>query len=218
VYAWWLYELCDVFIELVKPVMQRPDAEAGAAAEKVAYRETLWLCLDTGLKWVCLPWRGTVTCICLHNKLERSCICDRACRLEAIPSMDGLSCSMPRYIHALMKADVGRLFVVYCWQGAIIVVVACPGRLLHPFMPFITEELWQRLPQRESATESIMVARYPQPRRDWTAAAVEADMDLLKICYSTARSLRSGGNMTMPWSGCTSGPRATCFSLLQRYS
>lgn len=50
VYAWWLYELCDVFIELVKPVMQRQDAEEGAAAEKLAFRETLWLCLDAGLK------------------------------------------------------------------------------------------------------------------------------------------------------------------------
>jgi valyl-tRNA synthetase len=35
-------------------------------------------------------------------------------------------------------------------------------RLLHPFMPFITEELWQRLPRRHGdSTPSIMVARYP---------------------------------------------------------
>ena len=35
-------------------------------------------------------------------------------------------------------------------------------RLLHPFMPFITEELWQRLPGRENAPPSIMVAPYPE--------------------------------------------------------
>ena len=35
-------------------------------------------------------------------------------------------------------------------------------RLLHPFMPFVTEELWQRLPRRPNdATLSIMVSKYP---------------------------------------------------------
>jgi hypothetical protein len=35
-------------------------------------------------------------------------------------------------------------------------------RLLHPFMPFVTEELWQRLPRRpEDSTPSIMVSSYP---------------------------------------------------------
>ncbi|SRR6266571_3727921 len=35
-------------------------------------------------------------------------------------------------------------------------------RLLHPFMPFVTEELWQRLSRRPNdATQSIMVSKYP---------------------------------------------------------
>ncbi len=35
-------------------------------------------------------------------------------------------------------------------------------KLLHPFMPFVTEELWQRLSRRPNdATPSIMVSRYP---------------------------------------------------------
>lgn len=35
-------------------------------------------------------------------------------------------------------------------------------RLLHPFMPFVTEELWQRLPRRPNdPTPSIMLAQFP---------------------------------------------------------
>lgn len=35
-------------------------------------------------------------------------------------------------------------------------------RLLHPFMPFVTEELWQRLPRRPNdPTPSIMVSQFP---------------------------------------------------------
>ena len=35
-------------------------------------------------------------------------------------------------------------------------------RLLHPFMPFVTEELWQHLARRPNdASPSIMVSRYP---------------------------------------------------------
>jgi valyl-tRNA synthetase len=51
-------------------------------------------------------------------------------------------------------------------------------KLLHPFMPFVTEELWQRLPQPVDATvpPSIMVADYPAPVKYWEDAAVEADM------------------------------------------
>jgi len=44
-------------------------------------------------------------------------------------------------------------------------------RLLHPFMPFITEELWQHLDERKDG-ESIMYALIPEPQ--------QADQDLLK--------------------------------------
>ena len=54
VYDWWQYRLCDVFIELVKPVMQRKDQDAGATDEKAAFRDTLWTCLDTGLRYSCV--------------------------------------------------------------------------------------------------------------------------------------------------------------------
>lgn len=54
-YSWFQYELCDVFIELVKPVITRSSSEEGADADKQAFRETLWICLDTGLRCCALP-------------------------------------------------------------------------------------------------------------------------------------------------------------------
>ena len=37
-------------------------------------------------------------------------------------------------------------------------------RLLHPFMPFLTEEIWQALPHEG---DSIVVQPYPMPRKTW---------------------------------------------------
>ena len=33
---------------------------------------------------------------------------------------------------------------------------------MHPFMPFITEELWQRLPRQKGGAPTIMLAPYPE--------------------------------------------------------
>ncbi len=44
-------------------------------------------------------------------------------------------------------------------------------RLLHPFMPFLTEELWQQLPQRAGA-RSIALDRFPEPHAERMDAAV----------------------------------------------
>jgi valyl-tRNA synthetase len=50
-------------------------------------------------------------------------------------------------------------------------------RLLHPLMPFITEEIWQRVgPLAGSHGETIMRQPFPMPSADRADAAVEADM------------------------------------------
>lgn len=66
-------------------------------------------------------------------------------------------------------------------------------RLAHPIMPFVTEELWQRLPNRAglNSAPSIMVASYPLPETSWTNTAAAADMTLIKNVISGGRSLRS---------------------------
>ncbi len=63
-------------------------------------------------------------------------------------------------------------------------------RLLHPMMPFITEELWQRL---NPSGKSIALAPFPQagPRDD----AAESEMALLQEIVIAARQARAGNKL-----------------------
>jgi len=60
-------------------------------------------------------------------------------------------------------------------------------RLLHPFMPFVTEELWQRLPGTQG---SIMEADWPQPDPAERDLQAEADMQMLMEIISAVRNVR----------------------------
>jgi valyl-tRNA synthetase len=111
IYHFFLDDLCDVYVELVKPVMYDADKKGkGRDAAKMV----LWACLDAGL------------------------------------------------------------------------------RLLHPLCPFVTEELWQRLP-RTFAVSSIMVAPYPSPSEvdTFDDQAAERGTALVLETVTGARSLRA---------------------------
>ena len=67
-------------------------------------------------------------------------------------------------------------------------------RLLHPLMPFITEELWQRLPvELRGDAKSIALARYPLGAA--TDAAADAEMDALQGIVKEARKARADANV-----------------------
>jgi valyl-tRNA synthetase len=118
-YQMWLNDLCDVYLELIKPIMLDKTEESRNA--RWAAQATLWISVETGL------------------------------------------------------------------------------RLLHPMMPYVTEELWQRLPGRgtlgESETPTIMLARYPECieayKNDEVEAGMAITMDIVKAC----RSLRASYNI-----------------------
>jgi len=130
-YGFWLYELCDYYLELIKPVMAGDVASAAAAGGDVATaqrlaRGTLLVCLELGL------------------------------------------------------------------------------RLLHPLMPFVTEELWQRLPGRGLAwradgshpdPESIMIAPWPKALPGAIRPDVEAAFKDFQSVLRVARSLRSDADL-----------------------
>src|SRR5262249_30413960 len=65
-------------------------------------------------------------------------------------------------------------------------------RLLHPAMPFITEELWQRLAAGGGASvKSVALAPYPQPQDAWRHEEAERQMTLLQEIIVSARNLRA---------------------------
>jgi valyl-tRNA synthetase len=63
-------------------------------------------------------------------------------------------------------------------------------RLLHPFMPFVTEELWQQLPVALREADSIMLAPWPEPG-GWSYPDEAAAMTLLQQVIGAARALRA---------------------------
>jgi valyl-tRNA synthetase len=65
-------------------------------------------------------------------------------------------------------------------------------RLLHPFIPFITEELWQELPH---SGKSVMVAPYPEAHQEWMDPAAEKEMEELQDLVIAIRTSRSENNI-----------------------
>ncbi len=111
----WLYDLCDVYLEYLKPLFQRgSDARAIVTA-----RNVLYACLDAGL------------------------------------------------------------------------------RLISPFMPFVSEELYQRLPRMSAqAPPSIMVSKYPNVKEyPYRNEKIEAEVELMQKVVATVRSTRSDYNL-----------------------
>jgi valyl-tRNA synthetase len=78
-------------------------------------------------------------------------------------------------------------------QATLAYVLEGSLRLMHPLMPFITEELWQRVPRPGSRKASVAFG--PYPTKDLERAALDPDadawMDLFKAVVSAVRTIRS---------------------------
>jgi valyl-tRNA synthetase len=79
-----------------------------------------------------------------------------------------------------------------CAQATLFICLEYFLRLTHPIMPFVTEELWQRLPyiSKMSSSSSIMTAEYPKDRNEWNNPNSEYAMSIIKDMIHHARSLR----------------------------
>ena len=107
IYGFLWHELCDGYLEMVKPVLAGQDADAGAAESA----------------------RGV---------LRR------------------------------------------CLEGAL--------SLLHPFMPFLTEEIWEKLTGRPG---TLIVAPYPEGTGEWMDAEAESAVEALRAIVTRVRTFRS---------------------------
>merc|ERR1711990_904910 len=116
IYNFWLYELCDVYLEAIKPIMY---GEIGDESNKKTSQETLYTCSDTALK--------------------------------------------------------------------------CTA----PFMPFISEELWQRLPRRATdKAASVHVSRFPAEADFTRDNKAEDNIDLMMSVIKGIRSIRGEYKLT----------------------
>ena len=69
-------------------------------------------------------------------------------------------------------------------------------RLLHPVMPFVTEEIWQKLPKQDGAPESIMLAAWPEPNSGAIDESAERAMETVQEMVVAVRNIR--GEMNVP--------------------
>ncbi|KAF9173279.1 AP-1 adaptor complex sigma subunit Aps1 [Mortierella sp. AD011] len=114
VYKFWLYELCDVYIEIIKPITDGSDLVARRSAQ-----DTLYTCLEAAL------------------------------------------------------------------------------RMLHPFMPYLSEELYQRLPRRDGdKIPTIVKSPFPVNNPSYIDEQADADFELVFAVVRSARSLMADYNMT----------------------
>jgi valyl-tRNA synthetase len=88
--------------------------------------------------------------------------------------------------------DAGARFAA---QGTLATVLETSLRLLHPMIPFVTEEIWQKLPRTAEAPQSLMITVYPTARASWIDAEAEEVMGVLQEVASAIRTLRSTYNV-----------------------
>ncbi len=76
-------------------------------------------------------------------------------------------------------------------------ILAGSMQLLHPIMPFLTEEIWQRLTDvlADKPAKSIMVSRWPSINNSFIDIKIENQMETVKSLISTIRNIRNEMNL-----------------------
>ncbi len=80
-------------------------------------------------------------------------------------------------------------------QAVLVHVLDQLFRLLHPFMPFLTEELWHRLPG-VSAEAFLARAAFPEATGKWRDAAAEREMAPVVAVVEAVRTIRGESNLS----------------------
>jgi len=86
--------------------------------------------------------------------------------------------------------------ILYGTRHTLLSVLETLLRLLHPIMPFITEEIWQRVsPLLGEHPESIMLAEYPIYDKTCVDKTIEDEFEWIKAVITGVRTIRSEKNI-----------------------
>ncbi|HOJ51518.1 MAG TPA: valine--tRNA ligase [Syntrophales bacterium] len=93
------------------------------------------------------------------------------------------------YVELIKPAIYGRVDATHrrAAQQTLYQVMKASLELLHPFMPFVTEEIWQRL---VGDTSSVMITPYPEAKNFPEDGQAEAEMGLLMEVITRIRNVR----------------------------
>jgi valyl-tRNA synthetase len=80
-------------------------------------------------------------------------------------------------------------------QKTLLEVLDAVLKLLHPFMPFVTEEIWQQLPL-EKRDGSIMIAQFPRPNKGFDDDQAADEMELVIEVVTALRNIRGEMNVS----------------------
>ncbi len=79
-------------------------------------------------------------------------------------------------------------------MSTLVYVLSNTLKLLHPFMPFITEEIWQHMPMKD---ESIMISRWPTVKVEEIDAKAEEQMEEIMDVIRAIRNIRAEMDVPM---------------------
>jgi len=82
------------------------------------------------------------------------------------------------------SAKSAQQVLIYVWNNCL--------KLLHPIMPFITEEIWQAIP---NDCESIMIAKWPEYKEELSFAKEEEDFEKVMSAIKAIRNRRAEMNV-----------------------
>ena len=64
-------------------------------------------------------------------------------------------------------------------------------RLLHPIIPFVTEELWQHLPRKAGDPQTVTLAAFPTSIPAWEESSAVADVESIQEVVTAIRTVRA---------------------------
>ncbi len=91
---------------------------------------------------------------------------------------------------AELTEDPARAARRHVTQGVLATSLETTMRLLHPFAPFVTEEIWQKLPKPPALPESLMITVFPEADPSRIDPAAEAEIGVLQGIVTACRMLK----------------------------